>query len=180
MTGQMQPWVIPSLTLAASVTGSIFGGWLSKRGEIKAIHGQLDKVVAQNEAITRANEEIKSEISDRTWSRIVRKDACFDLLKQIPKINNALAAVIALNNEHTMAEANRAHIAYLEVETILAIVCTERLQPARISMTAAISRVIRATMQNDTERARRECAGLGIVFNDFNQACRVELSIGES
>jgi len=83
----MEPWIAPALTVGASFLGGLFGGYISKRGEIHAVHKELDKVVVQTTATTKAAEEIKAKISDevltRQRNRDVKRGVIFELAKEL-------------------------------------------------------------------------------------------------
>jgi hypothetical protein len=55
-------------TFVGAVLGSLFGGYFGKRGEIRAVHGDLDKVIAQSEATTKATESIKEQLTNQSWT----------------------------------------------------------------------------------------------------------------
>jgi hypothetical protein len=62
-------WIVPLLSFLGGAGGGIFGGYLSKRGEIAAISRKLDEVVRQNNRIVEESEEIKTRLSERSWAR---------------------------------------------------------------------------------------------------------------
>jgi hypothetical protein len=49
--------------------GGVLGSFFSKRGEIAAIQSQISTVVSQNDRLVKSAEEIKSDISQRDWSK---------------------------------------------------------------------------------------------------------------
>lgn len=91
----MEPWISPTLTLLAGLVGGFFGSYVSKRGEIRAIHRELGKVVEQNAAITKVTEEIKASISTKAWARDIRKEAAFEALKALAKVDSDLSMFLA-------------------------------------------------------------------------------------
>src|SRR5580704_7544878 len=98
----MEPWVVPALTVGAGFVGGLFGTYVSKRGEIHAVHRELEKVVAQNTAITKATEEIRAKISDevltRQRHRDLKREAVFDALKYLSYLGSDLEKYIVINN----------------------------------------------------------------------------------
>jgi hypothetical protein len=86
----MESWIFPALAVVGSFVGALFGSHISKRGGIRAIHAELDKVVKQNEAITRATEQIKQELSKEAWIRDVKKTVAFDIVRALMRVNNTL------------------------------------------------------------------------------------------
>jgi hypothetical protein len=56
-------------TFVGALLGSAFSGYFGKRGEIRAVDEGLKKLVAQTEAITKASESIKDELTNQSWTR---------------------------------------------------------------------------------------------------------------
>ena len=67
--GQSIWWLFPTLAALGGLAGGIFGSFFSKRGEIAAIQSQINTIVSQNERLVKSTEEIKSDISQRDWSK---------------------------------------------------------------------------------------------------------------
>lgn len=61
-------WVILA-TLASAFAGSFLAGYLKKKGEKLATHEDLNNLVEQVEATTRATKAIESRISNEVWDR---------------------------------------------------------------------------------------------------------------
>jgi hypothetical protein len=95
MAGQMAApsLLLPLLSFAGGLAGGVFGGYISKRGEIRAVHAELTTVVAQNVAITTATEQIKSQTStaavfkQQKWS--AKKDAIIEAVKELGTFQHA-------------------------------------------------------------------------------------------
>jgi len=79
-------WLFPAITAASGIAGGIFGSFLSKRGEIAAIKSQINTVVDQNERLVKSSEEIRSEISQRDWSKQQRWDMQRDIGIEIMRL----------------------------------------------------------------------------------------------
>lgn len=94
-------WLLPSLSLLGGILGGLFGGYWSKRGEIRAVHAELGKLVEQNKAITVATEEIKASMSTEAWRRDIKKDACYGLLRQLQPIGRAMSKLAAKHTRQT-------------------------------------------------------------------------------
>src|ERR1700685_2769679 len=62
-------WLFPSISAAGGLLGGVLGSFFSKRGEIAAIQSQISTVVSQNDRLVKSTEEIKSDISQRDWSK---------------------------------------------------------------------------------------------------------------
>jgi hypothetical protein len=85
-------WLIT--TFLSALFGSAFGGYFGKRGEIHALHEDINKVIRQNEAITTANETIKDELTNRSWDRQrqweMRRDAVLAVVQSLGRARDAL------------------------------------------------------------------------------------------
>src|SRR5215469_17399814 len=81
-------------TFVSALLGSAFGGYLGKRGEIRAVHEDLNRVIAQNEAITRVNEIIKDRLTSQTWDRQrqweMKRDAIMAVVPALGRARDAL------------------------------------------------------------------------------------------
>jgi hypothetical protein len=178
-----QSLLVPLLSFVGGLAGGIFGGYISKRGEIRAVHAELTKVIEQNKAITTVTEQIKAGISTAAWTRQLRKEACYEMLKQIPTMSEALALLVARciggPSQDTNAEVNFAlsYKKYLESEIIVSTVCGKNLQPARQALTAAIMNVNRAVGRNDAVGAQKQFAHVANSCEEFSRACREELRV---
>lgn len=84
-------------TFLSALLGSVFGAYFGKKGEIKALHSDLNKVIEQNEAITKANETIKNRLTNQTWDRQrqweMKRDA---ILAVVPPLGRARDALMYL------------------------------------------------------------------------------------
>jgi hypothetical protein len=56
-------------TFVAGGAGAYLGSYLKKKGENLATHEDIDKLVDQVKAVTKATKEIEAKISDDVWSR---------------------------------------------------------------------------------------------------------------
>jgi Zn-dependent metalloprotease len=136
-------WIAPLITFLGGLFGGIFGTYLSKRGEIRAIHKELTKVVEQNKAITAATEEIKARISTSVWTRQVRKETAFDALKSLARLDAAVSGVLSQHNlvygEFTanqetrsavLAEFKTAHESLSSTKILVDVACGSELGTA--------------------------------------------------
>lgn len=82
-------WLFPTITAVSGFAGGIFGSFFSKRGEIAAIQSQISTVVQQNERLVKSSEEIRSDISQRDWSKQQRWDMQRDVGIEIMRLFGA-------------------------------------------------------------------------------------------
>ena len=62
------------LIICAITFVAYFKGYGSKKGENLATHEDIDKLVKQVEAVTKATQDIEASMSTRVWAREVRKE----------------------------------------------------------------------------------------------------------
>lgn len=87
------------LTVGGSFAGSWFGAYLKKKGENYATKEDLGDLVKQMQALTKAQEEIKAEISDKVWDRQrrweLKRDALIDGTKKTGALIDRLTSLEA-------------------------------------------------------------------------------------
>jgi hypothetical protein len=85
------------LAALASGFGGYFGAYLKKKGENLATHEDLDKVVKQMEATTKATESIKAEVSDAVWMRqthwVIKKEVLVQATKCLAEAHDSLGDI---------------------------------------------------------------------------------------
>jgi hypothetical protein len=82
------------LPLIGAGIGAFFGAYLKKKGENLATHEDINKLVEQVTAVTKATKEIEERISDRVWLKQRRWElqhqVIFDILEKITELEVAL------------------------------------------------------------------------------------------
>jgi hypothetical protein len=139
----MEPWIVPVLTVGASFLGGLFGGYISKRGEIHAVHKELDKVVAQTTAITKATEEIKDTLLTKAWARDIRKEVSFEAIKTMGKLNDRVTDFMVshrmkdgefltdtLRRRKAANDFDAIHDDLLGIQMLVAVVCSNDVSEA--------------------------------------------------
>jgi hypothetical protein len=88
------------LVVASSALGGYWGAYAKKKGENMATHEDIGNLVEQVQAVTKATEEIKSEISGGLWDRQkrweLRRDALFELTKRLGLLKDSLTLLISV------------------------------------------------------------------------------------
>jgi hypothetical protein len=96
--------VTMDLTLAVTVVsflsagaGAYLGSYLKKKGENLATHEDIDKLVDQVSAVTRATTQIETKISSDLWDRQkqweLKREILFDAAKKLSEIDNKLSSL---------------------------------------------------------------------------------------
>jgi regulator of replication initiation timing len=138
-------WLFPAIGAVGSFIGGIAGSFFSKRGEIAAIQSQISTVVEQNERLVRSSESIKTELSDKSFSKQRhwdnKRDAAVDILRMYGKLSEILAWLAQIRSESPIAKGqnDQKWIKEIEVrynsmqETRLSPVMTDFWQLAELS-----------------------------------------------
>ena len=86
-------------TFVTAGCGAFLGSYLRKKGENKAIHEDIGKLVDQMKAVTQATKEIEAKISDDVWARQrrweLRRDILLQTMDEIANMQGPLAGVAA-------------------------------------------------------------------------------------
>lgn len=89
------------LVVASSALGGYWGAYAKKKGENTATHEDIGNLLEQVQAVTKATEEIKSEISGGLWDRQklweLRRDTIFELTKRLGLLKDSLTVLISVH-----------------------------------------------------------------------------------
>jgi len=81
-------------TLGGAFIGSFLGSYMKKKGENRAIHEDIEKLVDQVRAVTTTTKEIEAKISGEVWDRQKRwelkRDVLFEATKRVAIIFDRL------------------------------------------------------------------------------------------
>ena len=109
-------WIV--LTALASGLGGYIGSYLRKKGENLATHEDLDKVVQQMEATTKATKAIEARISNEMWDRQkrweLRRDTVIGVIQAMTDARAGLMKYCATREVARGTEAPRAVETYHE------------------------------------------------------------------
>jgi hypothetical protein len=79
--------------------GAYLGSYLRKKGESKAIHEDISKIVDQMRAVTQVTKEIEAKISDDVWTRQrkweLRRDILLQTMDELTNTQGPLAGLAA-------------------------------------------------------------------------------------
>ena len=86
--------------LVSGWVGFYLGAYLKKKGENKAIHEDISKLVDQVRAVTQTTKEIEAKISSDVWNQQkqweMKREVLFDAAKRIVELDNGLVALDSL------------------------------------------------------------------------------------
>jgi hypothetical protein len=93
--GDQMDLTTPLFTFVLAGTGAYLGSYLKKKGENLATHEDIDKVVKQVEAVTKATKQIESKISNEMWDRQKRwevtRDSLLELVRALSEFMEAMS-----------------------------------------------------------------------------------------
>lgn len=82
-------------TLIGAFAGSYLGAYMKKKGENRAIHEDINKLVDQVSAVTAATKQIEADVSSSVWDKQKRwemkRDVLFETTKRVAALYNALS-----------------------------------------------------------------------------------------
>jgi hypothetical protein len=85
--------------LGGAWIGSFLGAYLKKKGENIALQEDIEKLVAQVEAVTQATKAIEAKISNEMWERQKRweiKRGIVEAIKELASVEDSLRAMYIL------------------------------------------------------------------------------------
>jgi uncharacterized protein (UPF0303 family) len=90
-------WVVS--VLAALFVGGFAMSYMRKKGEHLATHEDIEKLVEQVQAVTKATKEIEATISNDLWNRRkkweMKKEALFEVTKELSSFQDVLQTLSA-------------------------------------------------------------------------------------
>ena len=182
------PFLSSLLTLLAGLFGGYLGAYMAKKGENKAIHEDIEKLVDQVKAVTTTTEEIKSSISTEAWKRDLKKEACYELLKQLEPLSAVLAQLLAAHQQQddpefvrqTQIEFAKAYGRYMNAQIVVEMVGSEHLRTALRTVTHSVHvshGFIKGKLIGDAWASLREFSAANEALMN---ACRKELGFEET
>jgi hypothetical protein len=92
-------WALALVPFVSAGAGAYFGGYLKKKGENLATHEDLEDLVTEMKAVTRATKEIEAKISSEVWDRQkhweIRREILFEAIRRLAELEDALLALDA-------------------------------------------------------------------------------------
>ncbi len=86
-------------TFVAAGAGAYVGSYLKKKGENLATREDIDGLVQQVSAVTKATKAIEAQISDDVWNRQrkweLKKESVFEAVKELAGAQEALTALMS-------------------------------------------------------------------------------------
>jgi hypothetical protein len=133
--------------LSAGV-GSYIGAYLKKKGENLATHEDLEKVLVEVRATTKATKEIEAKITDEVWGRQQRwqmkRDVLFAATNKISAVKDALTSL------YSIYETDRKGLATDTAER------NAKREKANVDFNDAVDELDEAALQIDLGKAASE------------------------
>ena len=93
----MEPYIPWGLAILVGMLVGFLAGYAKRKGENRAIHEDIDKLVDQVRAVTLATREIEAKISNDVWNRQKRwelkRDVLFEAAKRVAEVDEALVSL---------------------------------------------------------------------------------------
>src|SRR5258708_5441631 len=87
-------WALALIPFLSAGGGAYFGSYLKKKGENLATHEDINRLVDQVSAVTKATKEIETKISNEVWERQTRwevqKAAVLETLRDLASSDGLL------------------------------------------------------------------------------------------
>jgi hypothetical protein len=179
-------WIAPAFSLLGGLAGGLFGTYVSKRGEIRAVHKELGKVIKQNEAITEATEKIKVQTATSAWARDVRKEAAFEALKSLATVDGKLTNLVAHLGPNAQAGAplieaesafQGAYQDYVRAIIIPSVVCGREIANGFISIQNLFMTIVDAGMKGNIDQMLQGMQALVLQTTVVGELVRRDLGI---
>ncbi len=187
MAGHMEQGILWLLSIIAALFVGVFlKSYMSKKAENWATHEDIQKLVDQVRAVTVTTEEIKASISTEAWKRDLKKEACYELLKQLEPVSHSLSNLMAKytrSSPELIQEAHREFVrsygAYLNAQIVVEMVGSEQLREALQTLTKTIMATHQHIQAKDFERAWIAFPQFATGNEAFMNACRTELGFDD-
>jgi hypothetical protein len=167
MVGQMDlTWALALVSFLSGGAGAYLGGYLKKKGENLATHEDINRLVDQVSAVTKATKEIEAKISNEVWERQTRwevqKGAILDTLRDLAGADGLLwrmvwafkkypteSATDAAKREEAQNEYMAAIHAFWRSKLSTSIVCGKRISDQLAVVDNVIGRIRNKTIERD-------------------------------
>jgi hypothetical protein len=187
-------------TLIGAFAGSYLGAYMKKKGENRAIHEDINKLVDQVRAVTAATKQIEAEISSGVWDKQKRwemkRDVLFETTKRIAALYDAVSQLqVVLRTQSADAalkastvgqqmkiEENKTYFArkaaLKESQFFVEVTCGKEIANAINAFDSLVTRVAAGINKDDTtifDASSRQLTGLR---DGVREAIRNELATG--
>jgi len=179
--------------------GGFFGSYLNRKGENLATHEDIDKLVDQVSAVTKATKEIEAKISSDVWDKQkqweLKRDALFEVTKRIAAVRDALFNMYIVhsvgsekgNELHLAEKATEASQKCWEAESsfdqatlLVNLVCGEEVNRLLLTFAGIMRRTANEISKRETEAANKSLMELRTQANTVTGAMRKEIGIDKS
>jgi len=165
-------WTFATICFFSGGVGAYLGSYLRKKGENLATHEDIDKLVEQVSAVTKATKEIETKISSDVWDRQkqweLKREILFDATKRLSEIENKLlslhtfwrsrmageisdeASKIRLEHEYVTEWQKSVH-SFEETESLVYVSCSKETMKAFAEVSDLLRRTAGQIVNGDLE-----------------------------
>jgi hypothetical protein len=193
---RMENFIVLALTtLVSAFIGSYLAAYLKKKGENLATHEDINKLVEQVGAVTKATKDIEAKISNEVWDRQkrweLRREVLFEATRRLSVLDKAVVAYGAtLKIDENLrdgawdsvfhrgaAKLRDASSAFNETQQLVAVVCNKETHRAFESYSLFAGEVGLGITAKDANIFEKSHSELVRKFLDLRAAIRKELEI---
>jgi outer membrane murein-binding lipoprotein Lpp len=187
------------VTAVVAGGGAYFGSYLKKKGENLATHEDVDKLVAQVAAVTETTKQIEAKISNDVWDRQrkweAKRDALFEVVKDIGSMQSCLTSFIGIYRTESKAakdhsgweQEKKAAIDLYEkydaslsrTMTLVMFVCGDEVTQKLGGMRQLMLEMFRLVVTGKHDEASDMWSKYADKFGDLHTAIRNELSMAK-
>jgi hypothetical protein len=182
--------VVVVLNAALLTFVAFFKGYGSKKGENLATHEDIQMLVKQVEAVTKAAKEIEATISTKAWARDVRKETVFEVLARLATVDACVTSLVAFYNEHAghahtedLAQQSLhskfeiAYAEYVKARMLAGVVCGREVREALVRIQKALRAIVSSCMEEMVVAATRALDDLIEEITLLGELVRKDLGI---
>jgi hypothetical protein len=133
----MEQWILWALSIVCALfIGGFLKSYMAKKGENRAIREDIAE-------LTRLTKEIEHTVSTKAWARQIRKEATFDAIKSLARVDAAVSSVLSQHNlvmgefkadketrDATLAEFKIAYESLFAAKLLVEVACGNALAMA--------------------------------------------------
>ncbi len=182
-------------SLVGAAGGAYLGAYLKKKGENLATHEDIGKLVDQVRAVTQTTKEIEAKISDEIWDRQkrweIRRDAIFEVIRELATLEVALGDFFSVyramegvekrsqfQHDRIMEEHaayQKAHQSFERARAVAMLVCNEKVQQEFITYEVIRTQFTKDISHGEMDKAKKDFPNVITAGFNLRQSLKSEL-----